>query len=54
MCSFSLTLSWLVGTKIANVTLAKQDQSENLCSLIMVSTVCYSVSTYFEIFPKNN
>jgi hypothetical protein len=25
-----------------------------LCSLIMVCTVCYSVSTYFEIYPKND
>jgi hypothetical protein len=55
-----LTLSLLEATDFAHVTIVDQDQPAHLphlimlCNIIMVSIICYSICTYFEIFPEND
>jgi hypothetical protein len=50
VCIFTLTLP--MATDFPYATSADQTQLALPCHLCMVCTVCYSVSAYFEIFPK--
>jgi hypothetical protein len=48
----SLTFSLLAATVSTHTAHADQDQPAYSCHQIIVYTVRYPVSTYFEIFPK--
>jgi hypothetical protein len=48
------TLSLQKATDFTHATSADQNKPANLTLLIMDCTICYSVTSYFEIFPEND
>jgi hypothetical protein len=46
------TFSLLAGTDSTHAASADQDHPAHLCRLIMIRTVCYSISTNYYFSPK--